>query len=213
MNSGITALTGQFGFGVHVVRGALMSIFACAADRWAKHGQVHRALPGLLLILVMLAGPAQVLADEDLLETVTPRESVSGFVLKDQKGKAHPLEAHRGQVVLVNFWATWCPPCRAEMPSMEALRKILADEEFAILAVNVGEAPEAVAAFLEELPGEPRFTVLLDRQSELLDLWPVRGLPTTFVLDRQGRIALQAVGGRHFDHPAIVDQIRALLDE
>ena len=117
------------------------------------------------------------------------------------------LARYRGKVVLVNFWATWCPPCRKEFPSLSRVRKLFQSADFEVLAVNVGEDPEAVFSFA----GSPNFPVLFDRDSRVTARWPVKGLPTTFVVDRQGRLALRAVGGREFDDPVIVAQLRELL--
>lgn len=127
--------------------------------------------------------------------------------LPDMDGKPVDLARYRGKVVLVNFWATWCPPCRKEFPSLGRVRKLFRPTDFEVLAVNVGEDPETVFSFA----GTPDFPVLFDRDSQAMARWSVRGLPTTLVVDRQGRLALRAVGGREFDDPAIVGQLRELL--
>ena len=131
--------------------------------------------------------------------------------LKDLDGKPHDLAALRGKVVLINFWATWCPPCRREMPSMERLSQALAGEPFVVLAVDVGESVETIETFTSQLDAVPTFPILLDRQARAMQAWPVAGLPTTFLVDKQGRIVATAVGGREFDHPAIIGAIRKLL--
>ena len=128
--------------------------------------------------------------------------------LPDSDGKPVDLAGYRGKVVLVNFWATWCPPCRKEFPSLARLRKRFKSAEFEVLAVNVGEDPDMVFSFT----GITEFPVLFDRDSKAMATWPVRGLPTTFVVDRQGRLALKAVGGREFDDPEIVAIINQLLN-
>ncbi len=127
--------------------------------------------------------------------------------LPDMDGKPVDLAAYRGKVVLVNFWATWCPPCRKEFPSLGRVRKLLKPTEFEVLAVNVGEDPDTVFSFA----GTPEFPVLFDRDSKAMAAWPVKGLPTTFLVDRQGGLAFRAVGGREFDDPEIVAAIRQLL--
>jgi len=170
------------------------------------HQLTAMVLIGLLSALPAMAGLAG-------LDPVLPRTEAPAFTLKDLEGTTHSLSDYRGKVVLINFWATWCPPCRKEMPSMENLRMALEDEDFTLLALNVGENAGAVFSFLSLLDPEPRFTILFDQDSAVLNDWSVRGLPTTYVLDRQGRIALRAVGGRHFDDPAIIAQIRELLAE
>jgi thiol-disulfide isomerase/thioredoxin len=128
--------------------------------------------------------------------------------LLDADGKPIDLLAYRGKVVLVNFWATWCPPCRKEFPSLGRVRKLFKPAEFEVLAVNVGEDPDTVFSFA----GTPEFPVLFDRDSKAMAGWSVKGLPTTLLIDRQGRLAFRAAGGREFDDPNIVATIRQLLN-
>jgi thiol-disulfide isomerase/thioredoxin len=131
--------------------------------------------------------------------------------LKGLDGKTHDLAQLRGRVVLVNYWATWCPPCRREMPSMERLTQALRGEPFVVLAVDVGEDAETIETFASQLETEPTFPILLDSRSHAMQAWKVAGLPTTFLVDRQGRIVASAIGGREFDHPDIIQAIRGLL--
>ena len=91
-----------------------------------------------------------------------------------------------GRVVLVNFWATWCEPCRAEMSSMELLREAFAGKPFEILAVNYGESREKVAAFVKSASLD--LPVLLDPGMEVASQWGVKGLPMSFLVDGRGRI-------------------------
>ena len=127
--------------------------------------------------------------------------------LPDIDGKTVDLAAYRGRLVLVNFWATWCPPCRREFPSLGRVQKLLKPSELAVLAVNVGEEAETIFSFA----GASDVAILLDRDSAVMRRWPVKGLPSTFVVDRRGRLALRAIGGREFDDAAIVAQLRGLL--
>jgi len=131
--------------------------------------------------------------------------------LKDLNGKPHDLAQLKGKVVLINFWATWCPPCRREMPSMERLAQTFKGRPFVVLAVNVGEDPDTIEAFNSQLDTVPTFPILLDTRSRTMQGWKVAGLPTTFLVDRQGRIVASAIGGREFDHPEIVRTIGELL--
>jgi thiol-disulfide isomerase/thioredoxin len=114
------------------------------------------------------------------------------LVLRTPSGETVDLAALRGKVVLVNFWATWCAPCVEEMPALARLRARLAPRGFEVLAVNQGEMPASVTAFVErtglDLP------VLLDREKAVARDWKVRALPTTFVVDGKGRIRLYAEG-------------------
>lgn len=131
--------------------------------------------------------------------------------LKDLDGAAHDLAQLKGRVVLINFWATWCPPCRREMPSMERLSQALQGEAFSVLAVDVGEDADAIDAFTGQLDTPPTFPVVLDTRGRAMQAWNVAGLPTTFLVDKQGRIVASAIGGREFDHPELIRAIRELL--
>lgn len=131
--------------------------------------------------------------------------------LKGLDGKTHDLAQLRGRVALINYWATWCPPCRREMPSMERLTQALKGEPFIVLAVDVGEDAETIEAFTSQLDTELTFPILLDTSSRAMQAWKVAGLPTTFLVDKQGRIVASAIGGREFDHPEIIQTIRDLL--
>lgn len=117
----------------------------------------------------------------------------------------------RGRVVLVNFWAVWCPPCRKEMPSMERLSRMLADRPFTILASNAGESPEQIHPFLAEVP--LTFPILLDRDSARMKAWRVFVLPTSFLIDKRGQIRYSLSGHIEWDAPEAVGIIEKLLAE
>jgi peroxiredoxin len=106
--------------------------------------------------------------------------------LKDLRGEVHRLADYRGKVVLVNFWATWCDPCREEMPSMERLRRSLAGRPFEVLAVNLAEPASRIERFLEKVP--LGFPLLLDRDTAVAKAWKARILPASFLVGRDGRI-------------------------
>lgn len=142
------------------------------------------------------------------LETPIPAPDLR---LQDLQGKTIDLAQYRGRVVLINFWATWCPPCRREMPSMERLSQTLTGEAFSVLAVDVGESAEIIETFTGQLDTTLSFPILLDTRSRTMQAWKVAGLPTTFLIDKQGRIVASAIGGREFDHPEIIRTIREML--
>ena len=172
----------------------------------------------LLLAALTLSVPA-LAADIGLpplahgLTAAAPRPAAPPIKLADLDGKTHDLATYKGKVVLVNFWATWCPPCRREMPSLERLNQRLQGQPFAVLAVNLGEDVDTVFSFLGQLEPQPGFAIPLDRDSKAMRQWPVKGLPSTFIVDKQGRIAFSAIGGREFDHPEIEKALRKLLEE
>lgn len=135
------------------------------------------------------------------------------FNLQDMDEKKYSIEDFRGKVVLVNFWATWCPPCRREMPSLERLYQKLKEKGFIVLAINQFEDPDHVFAYTGQLGTDPTFPILFDRDSKVAEAYKVVGLPTTYLLDKQGRIRYRAVGGREFDHPEVEKIIQALMAE
>ena len=152
------------------------------------------------------AGP--VAAARLLLSPMPNLKPAPDFALADLDDKVHRLADYRGRVVLVNFWATWCPPCRFEIPAMQRAWEILRDEDIAVLAPHVGGDADQVFRFTADFDID--FPLLIDGGSEVTDAWPVLGQPTTIVVDPEGRMALRAVGSREWDEPAILDQIRAL---
>ena len=131
------------------------------------------------------------------------------LALQDLEGRAHRLEDYRGKVVLINFWATWCEPCRAEMPAMNELRASLAGQPFAVLAVNLAESESRIRRFKEQVPLD--FPVLLDRDSSVAKAWKARVLPVSFVVDAQGRIRDFAVGEIDWASEPVRKAILALM--
>jgi len=167
----------------------------------------------LMLALVLLNGAAA--AEPELSNRLTPLQPplmAPDFTLEDMDGKPHALHDYRGNWVLVNFWATWCPPCRKEMPSLERLYQAFHDRPFRVLAVNQWEDADLVFSYMGELNVFPDFPILFDSHSQVSQAYGVHGLPTSFIIDPQGRIAYRAVGGREFDHPDVMRLIRELLE-
>ena len=135
------------------------------------------------------------------------------FELQDMDEEPHRLDQYRGKVILLNFWATWCPPCRREMPSMERLHLSMAEDDFMVIAINQMEDMDHVFAYTGQLDVDPTFTILFDTNSEVSRTYEAKGLPTTYLIDKQGMIRYRAIGGREFDHPEVVRLIEELLQE
>ena len=132
------------------------------------------------------------------------------FAVPDLSGQAVRLSAYRGQVVLVNIWATWCPPCREEMPSMERLHERLKDRGFVLLAVSQDEGPVAgVKAFVDQM--KLTFPVLVDREGEVGRKYGIWGFPESFLVDRDGRIVERVIGPRDWSAPDQIARIEGLL--
>ena len=142
------------------------------------------------------------------LEPAANRQAAPALTLEDLSGRVHKLSDYRGNVLVVNFWATWCPPCRAEMPSLNRAAQTLGKAGVRFGAVNIGEAALTISRFVERYPLE--MPVLLDQKQRATQRWAVFGLPTTVVVDRQGDIAFHVTGGHEWDKPAILRQLRAL---
>ena len=131
------------------------------------------------------------------------------LVLQALDGPAHRLADYRGRVVLVNFWATWCEPCRDEMPSMQRLKEKLAGRPFAVLAVNLDEPEARIRTFLSRMKVD--FTILLDPERKAAKAWDARILPASFVAGPDGRVRYSLVGEINWDHEQVVSRIAELL--
>ncbi|MCX8062743.1 MAG: TlpA family protein disulfide reductase [Anaerolineales bacterium] len=129
--------------------------------------------------------------------------------LQNMEGKVVSLADYHGQVVLVNNWATWCPPCRAEMPVLETYYQTHRQKGFVILAIEAGDPPEEVNAFVQRYGLS--FPVLLDPEGRALVAFRNQALPNTYVIDRQGRIRLAWTGP--VDHKALETYLTPLLEE
>lgn len=161
------------------------------------------------LLSVFLLLTAGFVSAGQSLHAVTDKPAAPDFSLKNVDGVVHRLSDYRGKVVVLNFWATWCPPCREELPSMERAYKLLADEPIKIVAINVGEDADTIFTFTADY--EMSYDVLMDSDSKAIKQYPVIGLPTTFVIDPQGRIVYRAVGSRDWADEKLLGKLRALL--
>ena len=131
------------------------------------------------------------------------------LVLQDLEGRSHSLESYRGKVVLINFWATWCEPCREEMPSIDRLRKSLDGRPFVVLAVNLAEPPSRIRGYLQKVP--LGFSVLLDRDTAVAKAFKARILPATFIVGPDGKIRYSYVGELDWSQEKVHRTIAALL--
>jgi len=131
--------------------------------------------------------------------------------LEDLTGQVHRLADYRGKVVLVNFWATWCEPCRAEMPSIDGLRSALEGQPFQVLAVNLAEPLSRIEKFLGAMP--LGFPLLRDRDGSVAKAWRARLLPASFLIGRDGRIRYVAFGELDWTSDAVRARVTDLLKE
>jgi peroxiredoxin len=131
------------------------------------------------------------------------------FTLPDLAGTPVRLSDLRGKIVFVNLWATWCPPCRAEMPSMQALYDRLKGRDFAMLAIAEDTNPADVTAFVQELG--LTFPILLDTDNRLPGRLGVTGYPETFVIDRDGRVIKHVIGPEEWMAPRVIAYFEDLI--
>ena len=130
------------------------------------------------------------------------------FTLKGEDGNTYRLKDYRGKVVILNFWATWCPPCREEMPSMERAWHQIKDKGIVMLGINVGEDADTIFEFTGQY--SMTFPLPMDINGEVVKQYPIRGLPTTYIIDPAGMATHRAVGSRVWDAPEILQQLEEL---
>jgi peroxiredoxin len=136
-------------------------------------------------------------------------EAAPLFDLPALDGTRTSLGGLRGRVLLVNHWASWCPPCLQEMPSLERLHQQLKGEGLVILAVSADEKPEAIRGVLAKIP--VTFKILHDPEGSTAGAYRTTGYPETFLIDKKGVLRESFVGPQEWDAPALVEKIRALI--
>lgn len=173
---------------------------------------VGRALPILLLLLcgrvAVAAGFAEI-ARAAGMEAYPVALRAPAFSLPDLDGRMRGNADYRGKVVLLNFWASWCPPCREEFPSLERLHQVLGGRDFTVLAIAVADGEASVNRFLEGR--RPAYDVLLDDDRKAAGDFRAAGVPVTYLLDRQGRLLAGKTGPQHWDSPPMQRLIRQTI--
>jgi thiol-disulfide isomerase/thioredoxin len=166
----------------------------------------------LLVLLCPYSSPAE---DLDLLKKlhfVPQAGSVPApfFTAENLEGKKMSLDDFRGKVVILNFWATWCPPCRLEMPSMEKLYRRFKGQGLEIVAMNFMERPEPISSFMKD--NALTFRVLLDRTGEIAQLYGAHALPVSYLIGREGDLLAKSIGYKDW-YKKEVRQFASLLLE
>lgn len=158
----------------------------------------------IAVVLVSMSGMLQAAG----LKAVEGKVAAPSLVLKDLQGEQHDLKDYKGQVVLVQFWATYCGPCRKEMPSMNKMMKAMGDVPFKILAVDMGETKEEVDQFVSEV--KPEFTILMDEDGKSIADWRVFAAPSNFIIDPEGNIRYTLFGGVEWDSAELIEKLKAV---
>jgi len=131
------------------------------------------------------------------------------FTLPLLNGTNITLSQFKGKVVFLNFWATWCGPCRSEMPSIEAVYQNLKNKGLEILAVNLGDSKNKVSSFMNEY--KLSFTAVLDEKDITGSYYNVRAIPTTYIIDRRGLIIARLVGSIDWNTPKVIAALESIL--
>ena len=150
---------------------------------------------------------------ESLPIKIIPLDSslAANFSIDDYDGNKYELKSSRGNWVFLHFWASWCGPCRREMPLVYNLQKQLKGKNFDVILINTAEDEDTIFEFLGSVA--PDLHSYMDRDGEIAEIWQPRGLPTTFFIDPKGRKRFLALGGRPWDKPEYQQFIRRLLEE
>ena len=173
---------------------------------------------GLAALLVYIANPYAETDNREIdqlfgtmgVVKVAPARDPVKINLNDVNGNRVSIADFEGKIVFLNFWTTWCPTCRIEMPSMEKLHQKLQHKKFAMVTVNLQESAAKVKAFFEEY--KLTFTALLDSNGEVGVSFGIRAIPTTFILDRTGRIIGRVNGPREWDSKVSIALFEKLID-
>ena len=167
----------------------------------------------LVLSVSLWLAASPVAADDSLaalkIARVLPGTVAAPFDLKTLDGKSVQLADMKGKVVVMNFWATWCGPCKEEMPAFERLRQKLDPEHFAVLTITTDLQRDGIKHFLANL--NVQLPVLFDEDQDVSHAYLVRALPTTVLIDRQGTLVGRAVGPRDWDAPQTVQVLQGMM--
>jgi peroxiredoxin len=162
------------------------------------------ALLAFVFVVILLAPPAAAVEID-----MPPNTKAPGFVLKNMDGEHVSLAALRGKVVLLNFWATWCRPCKEEMPAFEKLYAKYKDRGFVVLAVSINRSKTSITGFLEDM--DLSYHILMDDDSRVLKLYKVYSIPTTFLIDKTGLIVKKYHGQEDWTSTEMASTIEELL--
>lgn len=157
----------------------------------------------LLLVFLLTQAPSAHAAD------TTATEATLDFTLPTLTGNTVQLSAHKGEVVYVDFWATWCPPCRKSFPWMEEMHRKYKDAGLTIIAVSIDGKRESIEAFLKSNP--VTFIIAHDKGGKTADSFGLQGMPTSYLIDRSGHLHYTHAGFRESDRDVLESRIKSLL--
>ncbi|OOZ19030.1 hypothetical protein BOW28_01025 [Solemya velum gill symbiont] len=161
-------------------------------------------------VLPELSAPVKQAASSTILKPYVGEQPELALKLADMQGNQFALAQLKNKVVVLNFWATWCPPCVEEIPSLERLRELMQADGLEVVSIDVGESTANIQAFLKDKPVD--FPVLLDPEAEAFKSWNGYAFPTTFVLDREHKIQYAVFGAFEWDADEVVEMLRQLTE-
>lgn len=182
--------------------------------QWTRMGQMLKKrrcrfiVPVVLVIVLLIAG-CQDIAGLNKVERMEIGKPAPDFVLQDAAGKSWELSSLKGKVVFVNFWATWCKPCRDEMPSMEVLNKAMAEQPFQMLSIVFNDDLQMAESFARRLGAT--FPVLANPGPELTDAYMITGVPETFLIDADGILRHKFIGPYDWDTDEMRNVVQSLF--
>ena len=173
--------------------------------------RLSRTQSNVLIVVILVAGAAWTVNSRVTTGQATrerARRATPDFTLDTLDGGKFKLAVQVGKPVIVNFWATWCPPCRAELPAFEEVYRNNHDKELVVVGVDVAESPDVVAKYVAEIG--LTFPIALDTGGETAELYRIQGMPTTFFIGRDGKIRDMVIGGP-LTRAAIESKVAELL--
>lgn len=165
---------------------------------------------GLTLCFILTTIPS---LSSSALRQLESRPFAPDFTLHHRDGTPYRLDELRGNVILVNFWATWCPPCQAELPTLQHAWERLRGRDFVVLAIAVDENKKAIDKFFLTLSHAVTFPVLIDSRMDAAQFWPLKGLPSTFLIDKTGHVSHIVHGALDWSSPEVIRLLEQLLQE
>lgn len=172
---------------------------------------IYRTLTAALLVLLSLQGLADETASQSLPRGIITLDgrAATAVTLKDLDGNSFDLSAQRGKWTFLHFWASWCGPCRKEMPTIQAIWSEFQGTDLAIVLVNTAEDEDTVFNFMGIVA--PDMNTLLDSDGKVTERWQPRGLPSTFFIDPEGKLRYLALGGRPWDKGEYLAFLKSLI--
>jgi len=181
-----------------------------SSDKYKSIILVFLMIIGLGIIYLFQGG--NYFLDLDNKERVRPGLPAPNFTLSGLDGEVVNLTDYKGKVVFLNIWATWCPPCREEMPSMQKLYNELKGEDFEILAVSIDTlGAKAVAPFMNKF--NLTFPALLDTKGSIQGIYGTTGIPESYIIDREGIVVEKVIGAKDWSSPEVIDMMQNLIQK